>query len=1340
MKPFGIRLALRSIPAVVAVVFFQVATVAVAQDRFKPNEVLDFLGAIQMRHDGEAMAMLENNTNLVTATKNLPQLPLLEAAAAGNVKLVRRLLELGADVNAQGDTLNSGGSQSTALHVAIRGNHFEVCKILLEAGADPNRMAFGYQTPLHAAFNDNREAIAALLLDYGAEPFQAKLFINNETTPFELAISKSDGKLVPRMLGQDSQHPLGIKSLQKPKASKQPRRGLKTSGEVLGRHGVELLTTAAQRGELEAVLALLHAGISIKDANTNCPTILQAYSLAAHDTARNLPSISNQLHQVQAQLKADYIPKAEPGFVSSLRAQEAGLAARVEMMAPERWQRVLEALVEHGADYDAFAATALGDTNQAKRLLSADPDVSQARDCKGQTPLDWAIQTDHPPMVAFWLAGGVPLDATNYAGQTALHLAANAGKAEFVRALLAARASTNIRDTNGWTPLDAAIQAKQADCIHLLLPAQASAPHPERGLSTILHQTAATGNVAALAAVLETETNLEARNELGLTPLQVAVQSGHLAAAALLVDKGANVNARDPDGNTLLLQTIPCYFNFFVRDRPPTNWVDRMGNDPRKETYRKYLAAGQYEQGPHAIMQTVSFLLACGIDVKATNNARQTAVQLAADEHVALFDDREPLLKLLQGAGGSLKVADAEGNTPLHRLAHAPFDAQAEDAIKSLLASGADVNAKNTRGRTPLHETVQPDYIWEGQMKMLLDAQADANAQDTNGYTPLHLLALSKADYGRSEAAHMLLAAGAKPDVPDNQGETPLLLTVTSSTATFEISGLIKALLDAGADPNTKDKHGRAPAHLLLLKEWPWHGAGDGIAALAKAGGNLSAKDNQGKTPLHYLASLGNKKPLFFMRGVDQVFKDAKVDFQSPDRDGDTPAIIAAKSGTQDVFDWLVKQGADLDATNNRGETARLVMAHKMDSLARFGPGNAETDIHQAAREGNVDAASRLLKADPLLVNQTNQYQQTPLRVAVMQHQTNMVAFLESHGAKWDAGSAVMAGRADVLEKILQQDSSAVRMRVSGKNLLHVAVANGDLNMVQLLVSAHCDVNAKDDWGVSPLGCALLKNAEGIKELLMQRGAKENLFDAVYADDLKAASRLLEQDKSLASSSTDKHVSVVEVATATGRTNILKLLLKNGADLNGVRQNPVRLAAFFNQPESLGLLIRAGVKLDTVDSYGFAPLHWAAIVGGTEVADLLLKHKADVNQEVTEVDPRQGQIMGPERGAMRGDTPLHLAALCGQTNMVELLLKAGADVNAVNAMQLTPLDLASSMRPPSIFSIGRLQRGMLGIVEPLFTDNQKPRDQNQSEMSGRRFAASLIKAAGGKNSGTRPPF
>lgn len=818
--------------------------------------------------------------------------------------------------------MNAVGTQRTALHYAIANNHLEVSKVLLGFGADPNRMAFGYETPLHLALSDGREDIASLLLDYGAEPFQGKLYSNNEVTPFELAITRSNGKLVSRMLGQDPQAPLGAKSLRTTKKPESPRRGLKTSKEVLEQQGVELLTTAAQRGQLEAIQALLRAGVSLRAAMTNCPTILQAFSLAAAKNAAELPAAMEQWRNSRASLTADYIPQADQTFVSSLRRQEAHWAAKIDMMAPERWKKILDVLIQHGGEYDAFSATALGDTNQTARLSAADSKVSQARDCRGQTPLHWAIQTGGVPMAAFWITAGVPVDATNSCGQTALHLAAGGGKADVVQALLDARAAANIRDTNGLTPLDVAIQAQQSNCIRLLLSETSSPAHPERGLATKLHESAAAGNLKVLAALLETQTLLEPRDELGLTPLHVAVQNGHLAAAALLVDKGANVNAQDPQGNSMLHQTIPRYFGFTVRDRPSTNWLARLREDPRKQGWLNYLMVGDDEQGPHAIMQTASFLLACGIDVNITNKAGQSAIQLAADEKTVLFEDRQPLLELLGSTGASFDNADAEGNTPLHHLAHVFFSIEAQDSISALLAAGANINATNKHGRTPLHETIQPDFIWEIWMRMLLDAHADVNAQDTNGFTPLHLLALSKADYGQEEAAVALLKAGAKPDLLDNQGRTPLLLAISARTFELEMDAFIRSLLNAGANPNIKDEHGRTAAHLLLRKEWHWHSLGKSMAALAKAGADFSAVDDQGRTPLHYLAGLGSHRPLALTREIGGLFVAAKVDFEARDKAGETPLQIAAKTGTRDVFDWLVKQGASL-STTNRTKPAR---------------------------------------------------------------------------------------------------------------------------------------------------------------------------------------------------------------------------------------------------------------------------------------------------------------------------------------------------------------------------------------------------------------------------------
>ena len=70
------------------------------------------------------------------------------------------------------------------------------------------------------------------------------------------------------------------------------------------------------------------------------------------------------------------------------------------------------------------------------------------------------------------------------------------------------------------------------------------------------------------------------------------------------------------------------------------------------------------------------------------------------------------------------------------------------------------------------------------------------------------------------------------------------------------------------------------------------------------------------------------------------------------------------------------------------------------------------------------------------------------------------------------------------------------------------------------------------------------------------------------------------------------------------------------------------------------------------------PLTWAALMGQTAAAELLLEHGADI------------------KGRNRDDnTALHLAVFLGRAETVELLLKNGADVNAKNDDGATPVDM-----------------------------------------------------------------
>src|SRR5690349_3507288 len=68
-----------------------------------------------------------------------PDSPLIEAARAGSLDTINRLLDSGADVNAPGPT--GDGWDATPLQHAILARQASAVRLLLDRGADPNRVA-----------------------------------------------------------------------------------------------------------------------------------------------------------------------------------------------------------------------------------------------------------------------------------------------------------------------------------------------------------------------------------------------------------------------------------------------------------------------------------------------------------------------------------------------------------------------------------------------------------------------------------------------------------------------------------------------------------------------------------------------------------------------------------------------------------------------------------------------------------------------------------------------------------------------------------------------------------------------------------------------------------------------------------------------------------------------------------------------------------------------------------------------------------------------------------------------------------------------------------------------
>jgi hypothetical protein len=123
-----------------------------------------------------------------------------------------------------------------------------------------------------------------------------------------------------------------------------------------------------------------------------------------------------------------------------------------------------------------------------------------------------------------------------------------------------------------------------------------------------------------------------------------------------------------------------------------------------------------------------------------------------------------------------------------------------------------------------------------------------------------------------------------------------------------------------------------------------------------------------------------------------------------------------------------------------------------------------------------------------------------------------------------------------------------------------------------------------------------------------------------------------------------KH-SPLGLAARRGDTEIGKLLLQHGADVNGYTNGFRPLHAAIEHKDVVEMLVAHGADVNEGGNlYGIRPLHYAVGANQEEVVEFLLKHGADPNAE---------------KG--NGDTPMHIAKSEELPDMEALLLKYGAN-------------------------------------------------------------------------------
>lgn len=288
--------------------------------------------------------------------------------------------------------------------------------------------------------------------------------------------------------------------------------------------------------------------------------------------------------------------------------------------------------------------------------------------------------------------------------------------------------------------------------------------------------------------------------------------------------------------------------------------------------------------------------------------------------------------------------------------------------------------------------------------------------------------------------------------------------------------------------------------------------------------------------------------------------------------------------------------------------------------------------------------------------------------------------------------NAADAGYTEEVATLLAADPALVdakgqaRYSTRAVRALHYALNYGHLAVIEQLLAAGTDINAKADESWAPIHYALRGAHPELAQLLVERGAQVDIYAAAGLGEFAQVQQWVTANPALVhqrgpGGATPLHFATtapvaayllaqgadVEANDDRGRTPLLwqaenqamvALLMAQGAVVSDIF-----LACAVGDVAQVARLLDAepGLVHQHKDPRTGTPLHVAADKGRLVVAALLLQRGARINAQT-------------DLGAI---TPMHDAAFSGQTAMVAFLLAQGADPNACDTeFNATPLKWA----------------------------------------------------------------
>lgn len=312
---------------------------------------------------------------------------------------------------------------------------------------------------------------------------------------------------------------------------------------------------------------------------------------------------------------------------------------------------------------------------------------------------------------------------------------------------------------------------------------------------------------------------------------------------------------------------------------------------------------------------------------------------------------------------------------------------------------------------------------------------------------------------------------------------------------------------------------------------------------------------------------------------------------------------------TSEFCHVLKNECSDLGLGLQRMNDRSFIRQIRTRDIAHYLPASTHKGLtlllQQALRKGHYSVAHLLMKSQ--------------IRISGDHDGTQLEAIFEQ---------VLQDGEVNSMKILLSGERDVNTSFRDGRTVLQVAIQQGNIGMVQLLLDHGADVNNTPSLNATP-------SEENIPSPLQV---------AIETGRIDLVSLLVENMADVNSNANGR--SMLYIAAFLGHIEIVMLLLVNMADVNARPRRQSALMGAINGAHTpvVKLLLDNGANVSS-NSLSQMPLKTAILNGHFDIVKLLLDHGADVNTTIG------------------GPAPLRLAVESGYKDIVELLLVGGSHVN-----------------------------------------------------------------------------